>query len=596
MWNERQQSQQNGNGHLHGQSGDIGDMNDAADMLPIDLEPIHEQLLRDSDGWSRRLPEAGALASYARALPTGAAAVLSPPPTVEDDGTDVGMIATQSTTIPAVPRELSAHGHTRRLGPGRTLLGLAAAVATVALMAVVFASMAPSRSPASGKPTANAQPTSTDIPTATPRPAYGPVRGSWQPIPALQGQSDPPTVAPSDPRVVYETVFTQTNGAEPVGQYSTLRRSDSGGKTWRTLTVPKPSDSAVTAWGPTGVLISPTDPNTIILSIGSQMSYTVPASCPSDLQTAYIGQHGGILASNIVADGFVHCSVQYVSRDGGSTWTPISVAGIHSLPVNGFDALYVQGGRYYATFDASQQPAVFGGYRVVSSIDGAHWALVDGAPLAAAKRICGFIAVPTGSTIYATTNTGTACGGYDSPPNHLWRSDDAGLHWNDLGQLGGDITNFVAAEQGPNDPQPTLYMVFVTFAGSAANGSFELTMHASTDGGYTWQQAPQTGIPAGYQAYEHVQGTLSDGSVVMDYIATTSAGQHDPATLGFYAWHAGDSEWHQVAPPLTIADRTTISGGWNTFFVTPKPGLHGAVWHVRFDPTARTYTVESYQS
>lgn len=594
MWDERQQSQQSENGHLHGQPGatssDIGAVNDAADMLPVDLEPIHEQLLRDSDGWSRRLPEAGALASYARVLPTGTAAVLSPPPTVEDDGTDVGPIATQSTTIPAVPHELSTHGHTRRLGPGRTLLGLAAALAIVALMAVVFASMAPGRSPAAGKPTASVQPTNTVIPTATPRPAYGPVRGSWQPIPALRNQPDPPTVAPSDPSVIYETVFTGSTTSIPSGQDSVLRRSNDGGKTWHNLVLPKPAFANVLNWGPGGALISPEDPNFVIVGVRSQLSYSTATTCPTTLQTAQVAEHGGILAY-----GALDCSVQYVSRDGGNTWTPISVAGIHVLPVDGFDALYAQDGRYYATFDASQQPAVIGGYRVVSSTDGVHWALVDSAPLAAAKRICGFIAVPTGSTIYATTNTGT-CGGYNSPPNHLWRSDDAGLHWNDLGQLEGDITDFVAAEQGPNDPQPTLYMVFVTFAGSPANGSIELTMHASTDGGYTWEAAPRMGIPAGFQAYEHIQGTLSDGSVVMEYMSTASAGQHDPATLGFYAWHAGDGEWHQVAPPLTIADRATISGGWMTFFVTPKPGIHGTVWYVRFDPTAQTYAVESYQS
>lgn len=574
------------NGHLHGLPGDG---NDETELLPLDLEAIHEQLLRDSDGWNRRLPEADALAGYARALPMGATALApAPPPATVDASEDTGTIATLS---PTVPHELSTGGQRQRRGPGRTLLGLAAAVVIVGLLAAVFASMAPGRSPAGGKPTASAQPTSTAIPTATPRPAYGPVRGSWQPIPALQNQPDPPTVAPSNPNVIYEAVYAQTGGAEPVGQYSMLRRSDNGGKSWRTIAVPKPNDPAVTAWGPGGVLISPSDPNMVILSVTSQMSYTVPAGCPTDQQTAEATQHGGILA-----DGFVRCSVQYVSRDGGSTWTPISVAGIHTLPTNGFDALYAQGGRYYATFDAGDQPSDIGSYRVVTSTDGVHWSLVDKAPLAAAKHVCGFIAVPTGSTIYATTTTGGTCGGYDSPPNHLWRSDDTGLHWRDLGQLGSNMTSFVAAEQGPTDAQPTLYMIVVTLHGSAENGNIELTMHASTDGGYTWAAAPKAGIPAGYQAYEHIQGTLSDGSVVMQYIAYPSSGLHDPATVGFYAWHAGDSEWHQVTPPLTIADRTTLSGGWNTFFVMPGLGIHGTVWHVRFDPTARTYSVEGYQS
>lgn len=586
MSDERQQNRHNG--HI-GRGSDKG--SEVTEMLPVELEPIHERLLNDSKGWTRRLPEADVLAGYARALATGTATAIS---VLEPAGGHDGDDASIRAVIPAAylgESSLSRSG--RRGGPGRVLLGLVAAIAVVILMAAVFNSLAPGRSPASGKPTANIQPTSTVIPTATPRPAYGPIRGSWRAVPSLQGQHDLVTVAQSDPKVVYETVYTGSTTTIPSGQDSVLRRSDDGGKTWHDLSVPQPAFANMLNWGPGNPLVSPADPNMIVVGVRSQLSYATATTCPTALQTARAPEHGGILAY-----GALDCAVQYESKDGGSSWTPITVAGIQALPVNGFDALYAQDGRYYATFDASSdQPAAMGGYRVVSSTDGVHWSPIDAGPLAAANktRFCGFIAVPTGSTVYAETND-RGCSNYNGPADHLWRSDDIGLHWRDLGPLPYAFTGLMAAEQGAEDAQPTLYLWTATTVGQTASGLTDLTVRVSMDGGYTWQAAPEAGIPSRYQPYMQVTGTLSDGSVVMIYVASTPCCSHDPATVGFYAWHAGESEWHQVAPLLTIADGSNLSGGWNTFFVTPSGGVHGTVWHEQFNPRALTYSVETYSS
>lgn len=580
MRDERQHNQQHENGHYRASE-------ESSEALPTDLEPVHQQLLRDSDGWTRRLPEAETLASYARGLASGTAtAILLLDPTAErEHAEDAG------EPSDAYPHPLSTRGYARHQPRSRrnALLALAAAVAVVALMAAVLTSLAPHRGPASGEPTASVTATETAIPTATPRPAYGPIRGSWQPAPYLQNQPGEPTFAPSDPRVVYEAVFTQTNGAEPVGQYATLRRSEDGGKSWQTLSVPKPQDAAVTAWGPAGVLVSPNDSRTVILSVTSQLSYTTPAGCPADQRTADAPQHGGILA-----DGFVRCATQYVSRDGGGTWTPITVAGVTALPTNGFDALYAQGDRLYALYEAGTQFSDQGSYRVVASADGIHWSLVDSAPLAASKQICSFIAVPTGSTVFALTTAGT-CDSFDSPPPQLWRSDDGGLHWRDIGPLGGQQDHFAAAQQGPEDAQPTLYLVAVTLSGAVSNEGIEITVRVSGDGGYTWHQAPTAGLPDGYHLYQQLRGTLADGSVVMQYISPANGGPRVPTTVGLYAWHAGDAEWHQIAPPLTVADSMTLDS-WTQMFVSAAGGTHGTAYDVQFEPTRRAYSVETYSS
>lgn len=579
------------NGHLPEHVGDV------ADTLPADLEAIHARLTYESDGWTRRLPAAEPLASYARSLAGGIATVGRDMP----DGANTSPLAETFDEMDTMTRA-RAKQQTRRPSRGRVLLGVAAAVVIVALMAAVFTSLAPGRGPATGKPTAALQPTSTPLPTATPRPAFGPIHGSWQAVPGLTDVPGPVTavtIAPSNPRVIYETLIMQAGNGEPVGQYAILRRSDDEGKTWHNLTPPKPTDSSVTAWAPGEVIVSPADSNTLLVSIDTQLSYNVPTPCPADLTMAYRPQTAGsssaskTLSAALPLDGFQRCSVQYASSDSGAHWMKVEVAGFHSS-LNGILSLAAQGDRLYGTVYADDQQGLTSGYRIITSTDGIHWQTVDASLLSQVKHICGFVATSIGSTLFANTNSGECSGGL-SHADELWRSGDDGATWRDLGPLGGYsiMDPLAVAEQGPYDALPTLYAYTLDNI-----ATYDLKLKVSTDGGYTWQTAPTAGLPAGYTPYVSVAGTLSDGSVVVILTSNWRAGPHDTVTLAFYAWHAGDSEWHQVAPNLPFTSNEDLTDGWNSFLVTPNGGVHGTLWHTQYHSafTGSTSSVTRYSS
>lgn len=569
------------NGHIH------EPVDDVTASLPADLEAIHARLMDEGHGWALRLPAAEPLATYARGL----AGVPAP---VMHDMSEPGDAPTRTEALLGVDvmPQTGATQRGRRPSQARVLFGVAAAVVIVALMAVVFSNLTPGRGSATTKPTIALQPTGTPIPRATPRPTFGPITGNWQAVPGLTnvpGSTAAVTLAPSDPSVVYEIMQTQQQNAEPVGQYARLRRSSDDGATWQDLAVPKPANSSVSAWGPIGTLVSPADPNMILVSILAQMSYNVPQSCPTELTMASVSHGVGIssvnrtLAATIPFDGFQRCTAQYASSDGGAHWAKVDISGVH---VGGILSLAAQGNRLYGTVYASdQQP--FAIYHIVTSTDsGIHWAPVDTSLLSQVKHICGFVAVPTGTTLFANTNSGNCASGQQS--DELWRSDDDGASWRDLGPLGGIsiIAPLAAAEQGPNDAQPTLYVYWIS-----KDSLYDLRLKVSTDGGYSWQMSPTAGMPDHYAPYGTMPGTLSDGSLVEIFASNPQAGPHNPITLAFYSWHAGDSEWHQVAPSISLAALDNLWNSWDQFLVTPNGGLHGTLWHTQFNNTFPNSTI-----
>ncbi|MGH2517843.1 MAG: hypothetical protein ACRDHP_19525, partial [Ktedonobacterales bacterium] len=139
---DEHQTIQNG----HSPSMDAGDTG----MLPPDLEVLHSRLTRESAVWALRLPDAEPLVSYARALPGEPVSAIPSAPirTGSDELEETGAGDNPTPRFPLAPRPIR---HMR----GRALLGLAAVVAIVALMAAVFANLTPSRvrGPAGGKPT-----------------------------------------------------------------------------------------------------------------------------------------------------------------------------------------------------------------------------------------------------------------------------------------------------------------------------------------------------------------------------------------------------------------------------------------------------------
>ncbi|MGH2514718.1 MAG: hypothetical protein ACRDHP_03600, partial [Ktedonobacterales bacterium] len=433
------------------------------------------------------------------------------------------------------------------------------------------------------------------LPTATPRPAFGPVQGSWSAVPGLQRLTGSVVIAQSSPNVVYETVPTQSDAAPTVGQSVALRRSDNDGGSWRTLATPRPTNSAVASWTPTNVLVSPADPNVVAITVVAVMSYNVPKPCPADLTLAYTPPASGTatagktLSDALPLNGFATCSAQYLSTDGGVHWTKIAFTGVQPS-ADGLQSLAEQPGHLYSTMYSDDQQGPVAGYRLLSGLGGASWQPIDAALRAQGRHICGFVAVPMDTTLYAET-TSEKCYSYTTHPEELWRSDDAGATWRDIGSLTGQLSVLGAAEEGPYDAQPTLYVYTVS-----QPDLYALHLEVSTDGGYSWQSAPSAGIPTGFTPVLHMTGMLSDGSLVAEFSPNPQAGPNTPVTIGFYAWHAGDSAWHQVAPAISIPSIDGLSNAQDQFLATPSGGVHGTIWHTQFNPLLRTgsFSVERY--
>src|SRR5215469_8668035 len=108
-----------------------------------------------------------------------------------------------------------------------------------------------------------------------------------------------------------------------------------------------------------------------------------------------------------------------------------------------------------------------------------------------------FAAAPTGSTVFAVAAT-QACDSEALPPLALWRSDDAGLHWQSAGALPSPMVTGMAAMSQPGSAQPLLYLNMPP--ASMGNHTTNVTwspanVQVSADGGKTWKAAPTGGVP-----------------------------------------------------------------------------------------------------
>lgn len=147
---------------------------------------------------------------------------------------------------------------------------------------------------------------------------------------------------------------------------------------------------------------------------------------------------------------------------------------------------------------------------------------------------------PSGSLVFAVTSR-KSCQGQNPRGSQLalWRSDDGGAHWSQVGDL----------------PATSSQGLLVVDAGGG-NGGLLLyqapSLRVSSDGGKTWTQAPTTGVPVTPDApMSPPLGTLGDGSVVMgQFVTSASSNGPTTTTTTLYAWKAGDAAWRQISGPL----------------------------------------------
>lgn len=400
------------------------------------------------------------------------------------------------------PISFSTHPHRRRLISGISTI---AAVLVIALIVIaLFASR--TGTPATTGHGGNQKPTPT------------PGTQGWVSVPALSNSHIQPTIAPSNPRVVYEQQM------QSVG----IRRSDDDGAHWHSLSLPVPALEVQSFQ----FMVNPAQAQNVFLIVNLASS---SSSCPtSQASTGQISAYAG------------GCQVQYVSTDGGAHWGQVR----WSAPVSGFAGTMVtvgsviaQGDRLYSLiYDAQQHQRL-----IVSTDGGATWQPADESLLAQQQGLCNFAAAASGSTLFAFVQPG-ACGqavGYlakgDAPAETqsglaVWRSDDAGAHWVQVGTFpyqSTDTQAFMAL--GNNTSQPLL-------VGAAGIGA-SYTRVISTDGGATWQTLPDQGLPGSVTSAFLARTALSDGSLL--------SAQSTQGGNAFYAWKPGDQAWHQVTPAFT---------------------------------------------
>lgn len=547
---------------------------------------MERQVLADSAAWERRVPAPDAFnARLRRHLTEEYMREQEPAPL----SSWLAETTSEQESVPLPSPKLRPPSRTR------TLLAVAAAVVVVGLLAAVFASLTQGRTGQS--PAASATATDTAAAGATSAPVH-----MLAARPALRTQPGVPVVAPSDPNVIYEYA---DNGPGVV-----LRRSDDGGATWRDLSYPTGGRSVDAI----AVAVSPLDAHNVFLRLDLGNPTNNPSVC---LQSAEV-QHGGILAS-----GGGNCRYEFYSRDGGQTWIQFHLPVAGSLFASGVTFTYdasvfqAQGSRLYGRIwyggtDFTPATSVRIG---VTTDGGKSWRMADG-PLAITEpHICAFAATPQGSTLFALA--AGDCLAQATTPYRLWRSDDAGAHWRDVGSFprklvqAGFSESLIAANLGGQSSQPVLYATGLPYSAG---------IYASNDGGTTWHAAPVAGLPRGAEADLAAGQPLSDGSLVVAFTGRTNAPAPatptEPAagsatatptppptptpfggagggvggTVAVYVWRADANSWSQLTPATTFT-------GPNVSNVFVSEGTTRAVTLSVADDlsTNPTYTVQRFQ-
>ncbi len=374
--------------------------------------------------------------------------------------------------------------------------------------------------------------------------------------------NDLPAMAPSNPQVVYETMAQGLQEHLP----ATLRATNNGGATWRTLATPVPADHI----GYAGIGVSPLDPQTIFLSLID----TTAAECPANRIESYSEGPGPF------------CRLQYSSFDGGAHWsmTDLPLASgskpglLQASMSDGFagpmqsNTLHAQGQRLFAGFLC----AIDSCSRLVTSDDGGRtWSFAD-LPLltGGAANVCDYTSSVSGADLYAVT-TPTICDFQKQVALTLWHSLDAGATWVKVRQLATPNERGMALTQNRTTGATQLYMaapVTTSQATDKIGGHYPIfsqspsDIKVSMDSGATWQSAPTQGIPSDHAAYIQMGllGTLSDGSVVIDVIPPSTADPADSSNFegsDLYAWKPGGSGWRRIGSVSQEIDGLLVTHG-----------------------------------
>jgi photosystem II stability/assembly factor-like uncharacterized protein len=354
-------------------------------------------------------------------------------------------------------------------------------------------------------------------PPGGPQPTRG-MPSSWTVIPTHILPAEALSLAPSDPRVLYQALGN--GGPDTPSTPFTLQRSDDGGLTWQNLPTP---DGLTEGDEVKTFVVSPLNPQVVWVTLG-------------------------------VACNAVECTRSYLSQDGGQHWSrqewPMHLAGSWA----GISDLRAQEGRLYLLMLVTEGV----GGLLTSTDGGTSWHFADQPLFAQGHCVTSYAPTATGATVFAVTSdtcggtigafqafsrqnrvvptAGVTCG---DTAGQLWRSDDAGAQWTLVKTLPASAV-FAPDLQVVTTAgalQPRLYV-------DSCPASFGTpTVQVSIDGGTSWQAAPAL---AGTTRQSKLVGTLSNGSVV------------ELSQFQLFAWRAGEVTWRPLAPPLNN-DLSTVT-------------------------------------
>lgn len=422
----------------------------------------------------------------------------------------------------------------------RTIAAVATIAAVVALFAVLFYGFA----------------------------GHGTQTGSTSPQVSRISSKDLPVIAPNNPRVIYKLV-----PVSPASTQVALARSDDGGATWHTFAVPAGKSSDLL---PPYVFVSPLDARAVFL-------ITIPASYPASDTTASCPQsqafNGGLNSYAAFSGGQIPCPVVYLSQDGGAHWVrahlpqagrfvPEAPGPMDTSPTNGItssaDVFRPQGSRLYSVMGViPTRDGISGfgvsGHRLITSTDGGlTWSFADSGLPSDNGGLCEYSPAPAGLTIFAAV-----CGSVGSAATaSLWRSDDAGAHWAQVGRLPDNTVLGMAVVTQSDGAQPLLYINMAQsictinpyiasqpHAGVCNYDASPANLQVSADGGKTWQAAPAKGYPDMKLNPGAPLGVLHNGAVLFF------------VNDQLFAWKAGDASWQQVG--------ASLFGGFRYALVSP---------------------------
>ena len=420
-------------------------------------------------------------------------------------------------------------------------------------------------------------------------------------------------VAPSNPQVIYATSSTVK-----------LWRSDDGGQTWTPLSAPTGDLPSPTAASYPQIMVSPLNPQVVIVTLNSGSSNPhCPASKlgPGTLAPPSAKTQTRLLSEDIPLSGGYTCTFQYVSSNGGASWSKLALTDQVKLSTFG-SALRVGGTHLYDVAQPDVNGEAAQTSRLMGSADGGvTWAPADAALAASGQGILQYATTTTGNTLFAVTipNTALSGDGNTYTPT-LWRSDDAGAHWTNEGKfnqpapdkygmtgqynlltatsVGGQTLLYELKPGYTSHPKPTV-MPFPEqpfTPNTIAPGD----IFVSADNGHTWSEASKQGVPAGLYAgsffNQGVTGTLGDGQIALlfyqsiAHITPVPNGSKETLSMkdaAYYAWAPASQSWRQLTPSF---EGEIVAQQW----ITPANGSQPeTIWQVlRSGTTGATITLE----